>query len=124
MFCFQLQQQGRVNTSGATFPNELRDLLRRRLSDLENQLLTKVAELEEEKAQLYNETAAHRQRTENTLNSLLERIAELERSKAPPLINCPLCRLNTHPLCVLTAGPRSGNEIGLPIAVELIVSQA
>lgn len=79
---FQQQQQVRINTSGATFPNELRDLLRRRLSDLENQLLTKVAELEEEKAQLYNETAAHRQRTENTLNSLLERIAELERSKA------------------------------------------
>ncbi|XP_063047567.1 neuronal pentraxin-2a [Engraulis encrasicolus] len=78
----ELQQQGRVNTSGATFPNELRDLLRRRLSDLENQLLTKVAELEEEKAQLYNETAAHRQRTENTLNSLLERIAELERSNS------------------------------------------
>ncbi|KAL2101177.1 hypothetical protein ACEWY4_002938 [Coilia grayii] len=76
------QQQVRVNASGATFPNELRDLLRRRLSDLENQLLTKVAELEEEKAQLYNETAAHRQRTENTLNSLLERISELEKSNS------------------------------------------
>ncbi|XP_041943604.1 neuronal pentraxin-2a [Alosa sapidissima] len=76
------QQQLRINASGATFPNELRDLLRRRLSDLENQLLTKVAELEEEKAQLYNETAAHRQRTESTLNSLLERIAELERSNS------------------------------------------
>ncbi|XP_031426173.1 neuronal pentraxin-2a [Clupea harengus] len=76
------QQQLRINASGATFPNELRDLLRRRLSDLENQLLTKVAELEEEKAQLYNETAAHRQQTEVTLNSLLERIAELERSNS------------------------------------------
>lgn len=87
---FQQQQQLRINASGATFPNELRDLLRRRLSDLENQLLTKVAELEEEKAQLYNETAAHRQQTEVTLNSLLERIAELERSKTP------LCERNVY----------------------------
>lgn len=76
------QQQTRVNTTGATFPNEIGDLIRRRLTDLEGQLLTKVAELEEEKAQLYNETAAHRQRTENTLNSLLERISELEKSNS------------------------------------------
>ncbi|XP_028668423.1 neuronal pentraxin-2-like [Erpetoichthys calabaricus] len=73
------QQQLRANTSGASFPNELRDLLQRRLSDLENQLLSKVAELEDEKSLLYNETTAHRQRTENTLNSLLERITELEK---------------------------------------------
>ncbi|KPP72362.1 neuronal pentraxin-2-like, partial [Scleropages formosus] len=58
---------------------ELRDLLQRRLEDLENQLLKKVTELEEEKTQLYNETAAHRHRTESTLNSLLERITELEK---------------------------------------------
>ncbi|XP_030646703.1 neuronal pentraxin-2a [Chanos chanos] len=76
------QQQLRANASGATFPNELKELLKHRLSDLEKQLLTKVAELEEEKTQLYNETAAHRQRTENTLNSLLERITELERSNS------------------------------------------
>ncbi|KAM3598604.1 uncharacterized protein V6R79_020228 [Siganus canaliculatus] len=61
-------------------PPELRELLRQRLGALETQLLRKVAELEEEKSQLYNETAAHRQRTENTLNSLLERITELEKS--------------------------------------------
>ncbi|XP_016345209.1 neuronal pentraxin-2-like isoform X1 [Sinocyclocheilus anshuiensis] len=74
------QQQLRANTSGGMFPNELRDLLKRRLTDLESQLLTRVAELEEEKSQLYSETATHRQRTENTLSSLLERITELEKS--------------------------------------------
>lgn len=74
------QQQLRTNTSGGPLPNDLKDLLRHRLGDLESQLLTRVSELEEEKSQLYNETAAHRQRTENTLNSLLERITELEKS--------------------------------------------
>ena len=62
-------------------PPELRELLRQRLGALETQLLRKVAELEEEKSQLYNETAAHRQRTESALNSLLDRITELEKSK-------------------------------------------
>lgn len=62
-------------------PPELRKLLRLRLGALETQLLRKVAELEEEKGQLYNETAAHRQRTETALNSLMERITELEKSK-------------------------------------------
>ncbi|TWW69865.1 Neuronal pentraxin-2, partial [Takifugu flavidus] len=64
----------------APLPPELRELLRQRLGALESQLLRKVAELEEERSQLYNETAAHRQRTESTLNSLLERITELEKS--------------------------------------------
>ncbi|XP_056609199.1 neuronal pentraxin-2a isoform X1 [Triplophysa dalaica] len=77
-----LEQQLRTNTSGGPLPNDLKDLLRRRLGDLESQLLTRVSELEEEKSQLYNETAAHRQRTENTLNSLLERITELEKSNS------------------------------------------
>ncbi|KAJ8413688.1 hypothetical protein AAFF_G00081950 [Aldrovandia affinis] len=76
------QQHMRANVSGASFPNELRDLLQRRLGDLETQLLSKVAELEEEKTQLYNETAAHRHRTESTLNSLLERITELEKGNS------------------------------------------
>ncbi|KAL0993122.1 hypothetical protein UPYG_G00103490 [Umbra pygmaea] len=61
-------------------PAELRELLKLRLGTLEGQLLRKVAELEEEKSQLYNETAAHRQRTESILTSLLDRITELERS--------------------------------------------
>lgn len=87
MVSFVLQQQLRTNTSGGPFPSELRDLLKRRLSDLESQLLTRVAELEDEKSQLYNETTAHRQRTENTLNSLLERITELEKSTAFSLMN-------------------------------------
>ncbi|CAL8305686.1 unnamed protein product [Merluccius merluccius] len=64
----------------APLPTELRELLRQRVEVLEGQLLRKVAELEEEKSQLLNETADHRQRTENTLNSLLERITELERT--------------------------------------------
>ncbi|CAB1342377.1 unnamed protein product [Coregonus sp. 'balchen'] len=86
----QRQQQLRANTSVAAaagvggnavgpLPAELRELLKHRLGALEGQLLRKVAELEEEKSQLYNETAAHRQRTESTLTSLLERITELER---------------------------------------------
>ncbi|XP_077591285.1 neuronal pentraxin-2a [Stigmatopora nigra] len=61
-------------------PPQFRELLGQRLGVLETQLLRKVAELEEEKSQLYNETAAHRQRTENVLNSLLERITELEKN--------------------------------------------
>ncbi|XP_038848270.1 neuronal pentraxin-2-like isoform X3 [Salvelinus namaycush] len=73
------QQQQRANMSGALFPSELRDLLQRRLGDLENQLLSKVNNLEEEKSLLYNETTAHRQKTESTLNSLLTRINELEK---------------------------------------------
>ncbi|XP_016139658.1 neuronal pentraxin-2b isoform X1 [Sinocyclocheilus grahami] len=76
------QQQMRANISGASFPNELRNLLQRRLEDLENQLLVKVNELEEEKSQLYNETVAHRQRTDSTLNSLMNRISELEKGGA------------------------------------------
>lgn len=81
IFChfFPKQQQMRANISGASFPNELRNLLQRRLEDLEDQLLKKVNELEEEKSQLYNETVAHRQRTDNTLNSLMNRISELEK---------------------------------------------
>ncbi|XP_048089600.1 neuronal pentraxin-2b isoform X1 [Alosa alosa] len=73
------QQQMRANVSGASFPNELRDLLQSRLGDLESQLLKKVNELEEEKSQLYNETTAHRQQTENTLSALMNRIKELEK---------------------------------------------
>ncbi|KAJ3600364.1 hypothetical protein NHX12_031349 [Muraenolepis orangiensis] len=64
----------------APLPLELRELLRQRLEVLEGQLLKKVAELEEEKSQLLNETTEHRQRTESTLSSLLERIQELERT--------------------------------------------
>uniref|UniRef100_A0A672KTT8 Neuronal pentraxin-2-like n=1 Tax=Sinocyclocheilus grahami TaxID=75366 RepID=A0A672KTT8_SINGR len=82
LFNFSKQQQMRANISGASFPNELRNLLQRRLEDLENQLLKKVSELEEEKSQLYNETVAHRQRTDSTLNSLMNRISELEKGGA------------------------------------------
>lgn len=69
-----------VSSALAPLPPEVRDLLRQRLGALETQLLRKVAELEEEKSQLYNETAAHRQRTENALNALMERITELEKN--------------------------------------------
>ncbi|XP_076008172.1 neuronal pentraxin-2b [Genypterus blacodes] len=81
------QQQVRANTSGASFPSELRDLLQRRLGDLEKQLLRKVSSLEEEKSVLSNATAAYRLKTESTLNALVERITELEKGggdfKAP-----------------------------------------
>ncbi|MBN3287326.1 NPTX2 protein, partial [Polyodon spathula] len=76
------QQQMRANMSGAVFPNELRDLLQRRLGDLENQLLNKVSELEDEKSMLYNESLAHRHRTDTALNTLLERITELEKGNS------------------------------------------
>ncbi|XP_019938574.2 neuronal pentraxin-2-like isoform X1 [Paralichthys olivaceus] len=73
------QQQMRANISGASFPTELRDLLQRRLGELEKQLLRKVSNLEEEKSMLSNATAAYRLKTESTLNALVERISELEK---------------------------------------------
>ncbi|KAF7242882.1 Neuronal pentraxin-2 [Varanus komodoensis] len=74
-----LEHQLRVNVSYAALPNDLREMLQRRLGDLERQLLSKVAELENEKSLLHNETSTHRQRTEAALNALLERVSELER---------------------------------------------
>ncbi|KAM9831997.1 neuronal pentraxin-2b [Neosynchiropus ocellatus] len=73
------QQQMRANISGTSFPSELRDLLQRRLGELEKQLLKKVNNLEEEKSMLSNATAAYRLKTESTLNALVERINELEK---------------------------------------------
>lgn len=73
------QQQMRANMTGAAFPSELRDLLQRRLGELEKQLLKKVSNLEEEKSMLTNATAAYRMKTESTLNALVERISELEK---------------------------------------------
>ncbi|XP_056153555.1 neuronal pentraxin-2b [Lampris incognitus] len=73
------QQQMRANSSGASFPSELRDLLQRRLGELEEQLLRKVNNLEEEKSMLSNATAVYRLKTEGTLNALVERISELEK---------------------------------------------
>ncbi|KFV96935.1 Neuronal pentraxin-2, partial [Fulmarus glacialis] len=68
-----LEHQLRANVSYAALPNDLREMLQRRLADLERQLLSKVAELEDEKSLLHNETSAHRQKTETALNALLER---------------------------------------------------
>uniref|UniRef100_A0A672PN31 Neuronal pentraxin-2-like n=1 Tax=Sinocyclocheilus grahami TaxID=75366 RepID=A0A672PN31_SINGR len=106
------QQQMRANISGASFPNELRNLLQRRLEDLENQLLVKVNELEEEKSQLYNETVAHRQRTDSTLNSLMNRISELEKGlhKKTP-INLMSMFINNR--MRLESVPGQANEIVL-----------
>ncbi|XP_037546676.1 neuronal pentraxin-2b [Nematolebias whitei] len=73
------QQQMRANISRTAFPSELRDLLQRRLGELEKQLLKKVSNLEEEKSLLTNTTAAYRLKTESTLNALVERINELEK---------------------------------------------
>ncbi|KAI9526791.1 Neuronal pentraxin-2 [Dissostichus eleginoides] len=73
------QQQLRANVSGASFPTELRDLLQRRLGELEKQLLKKVSNLEEEKSMLSNATAEYRLKTESTLSALVDRISELEK---------------------------------------------
>ncbi|XP_077595802.1 neuronal pentraxin-2b [Stigmatopora nigra] len=73
------QQQLRANLSGAPFPSELRELLQRRLVELEKQLLRKVDNLEEEKSVLTNVTAEYQLKTENTLNELVDRISELEK---------------------------------------------
>ncbi|XP_068162253.1 neuronal pentraxin-2-like [Antennarius striatus] len=73
------QQQMRANISGVSFPSELRELLQRRLGELEKQLLRKVSNLEEEKSILSNATAAYRLKTESTLNALVDRISELEK---------------------------------------------
>lgn len=56
-------------------------MLQQRLGELERQLLSKVAELEDEKLLLHNETAAHRLKTENALGALLQRVLELERGQ-------------------------------------------
>ncbi|NXN35978.1 NPTX2 protein, partial [Rhinoptilus africanus] len=77
-----LEHQLRANVSYAALPNDLREMLQRRLGDLERQLLSKVAELEDEKSLLHNETSAHRQKTETALNALLERVSELEKGNS------------------------------------------
>ncbi|KAI6076473.1 Neuronal pentraxin-2 isoform X1 [Aix galericulata] len=77
-----LEHQLRANVSYAALPNDLREMLQRRLGDLERQLLSKVAELEDEKSLLHNETSAHRQKTETALNALLERVSELEKGSS------------------------------------------
>ncbi|XP_076854708.1 neuronal pentraxin-2b [Brachyhypopomus gauderio] len=76
------QQRMRANLSGSAFPSALRELLQRRLWELERQLKQKDRELAVEKAQLYNDTAAHRQRTESVLHSLKNRISDLEKGHA------------------------------------------
>ncbi|XP_016064261.1 PREDICTED: neuronal pentraxin-2 [Miniopterus natalensis] len=74
--------QLRANVSNAALPGDFREVLQRRLGELERQLLHKVAELEDEKSLLRNETSAHRQKTESTLNALLQRVTELERGSS------------------------------------------
>lgn len=67
--------------SSAVLPSDFREVLQQRLGELERQLLRKVAELEDEKSLLHNETSAHRQKTESALNALLQRVTELERGE-------------------------------------------
>lgn len=112
--------------SNAVLPGDFREVLQRRLGELERQLLRKVAELEDEKSLLHNETSAHRQKTESALNALLQRVTELERgerragvSAAPwrPSISRlstsppppPAHRLGTRLLCT---GVKWGSEQG------------
>ncbi|KAG7262603.1 hypothetical protein CRUP_016844 [Coryphaenoides rupestris] len=73
------QQQMRANSSGTPFPSGLRELLQRRLVELEEQLLRKVHHLETEKTELSNATTAYRLKTQSTLLALVERISELEK---------------------------------------------
>ncbi|CAI9591328.1 unnamed protein product [Staurois parvus] len=77
-----LEHQLRSNVSYSALPNDLREMLQRRLGDLEHQLLNKVAELEDEKSVLHNESAAHRHKTESALTALLERVSELEKGSS------------------------------------------
>ncbi|XP_054574183.1 neuronal pentraxin-2 [Eptesicus fuscus] len=77
-----LEHQLRGNVSSAALPGDFREALQRRLGELERQLLRKVAELEDEKSLLHNETSAHRQKTESALNALLQRVSELERGNS------------------------------------------
>ncbi|XP_071976586.1 neuronal pentraxin-2 [Engystomops pustulosus] len=77
-----LELQLRSNVSYSALPSDLREMLQRRLGDLEHQLLNKVAELEDEKSLLHNESAAHRHRTESALTALLERVSELEKGSS------------------------------------------
>ncbi|EDL89629.1 neuronal pentraxin II [Rattus norvegicus] len=83
-----LELQLHTNASNAGLPSDFREVLQRRLGELERQLLRKVAELEDEKSLLHNETSAHRQKTENTLNALLQRVTELERGRTA----APVCQ--------------------------------
>lgn len=85
--------------SNAVLPSDFREVLQQRLGELERQLLRKVAELEEEKSLLHNETSAHRQKTESALDALLQRVTELERGECRVLCLC-LCR----PLADVPAG--------------------
>ncbi|XP_049644607.1 neuronal pentraxin-2 [Suncus etruscus] len=78
----RLENQLRANTSSTPLPGEFREVLQQRLGELERQLLSKVAELEDEKLLLHNETAAHRLKTENALGALLQRVLELERGNS------------------------------------------
>lgn len=89
-FCFALKHQLRANVSYAALPGDLREMLQRRLGDLERQLLSKVAELEDEKSLLHNETSAHRQKTETALNALLERVSELEKGNCSEYKGFPI----------------------------------
>ncbi|XP_040212725.1 neuronal pentraxin-2 [Rana temporaria] len=77
-----LEHQLRSNVSYSALPNDLREMLQRRLGDLEHQLLNKVAELEDEKSILHNESATHRHKTESALTALLERVHELEKGSS------------------------------------------
>ncbi|XP_063284951.1 neuronal pentraxin-2 [Pelobates fuscus] len=77
-----LEHQLRSNVSYSALPTDLREMLQRKLGDLEHQLLNKVTELEEEKSLLHNESATHRHKTESTLTALLERVNELEKGSS------------------------------------------
>lgn len=88
-----------MSNAAAALPSDFREVLQQRLGELERQLLHKVAELEDEKSLLHNETSAHRQKTESALDALLQRVTELERGECRVL-----CLFLCRPLADVPSG--------------------
>ncbi|KAG5833040.1 hypothetical protein ANANG_G00297650 [Anguilla anguilla] len=73
-----LEQFSRTNNSAQA--NSLKDLLQKKIDDLEKQVLSRVNSLEETEAGLRNETE-QRGKVETTLTSLHQRITDLEKGQ-------------------------------------------
>ncbi|KAG9343743.1 hypothetical protein JZ751_013124, partial [Albula glossodonta] len=73
-----LEQFSRNNSSAQA--NSLKDLLQKKIDDLEKQVLSRVNSLEESEAGLRNETE-QRGKVETTLTSLHQRISDLEKGQ-------------------------------------------
>lgn len=102
-------------------PGDFREVLQRRLGELERQLLRKVSELEDEKSLLHNESSAHRQKTESALNALLQRVSELERGGCQCCLaslspaRCLSSLQTPHPLVQSAGGQAERGQPGAPL---------